>query len=53
MENDRSHLKYPLEHLPETNYWLYALQATRHPFSFFGVGGSVRVICITDIPRER
>ena len=28
MENDRSSLKYPLGHIAETNYWLYALQAT-------------------------
>ena len=25
-ENDRCHLQFPLEHLPETNYWLYCLQ---------------------------
>ena len=25
-DNDRRHLKYPLEHLPESNYWLYSLQ---------------------------
>ena len=25
-ENDRCHLKYPLGHLPDTNYWHYSLQ---------------------------
>ena len=25
-DNDRRHLKYLLEHLPESNYWLYSLQ---------------------------
>ena len=28
MENGgRANLDYPLQHLPSTNYWLYALQA--------------------------
>ena len=28
MENAHSNLKYPLDHIPESNYWLYSLQVS-------------------------
>ena len=32
MENDHCHLMHPLEHIPNSNYWLYSLQVRGIPF---------------------
>jgi len=35
-DNKFGHLKYPLEHLPETNYWLYSLQLNMYGYMLEG-----------------
>ena len=42
-ENRFSTLRYPLSHLPDSNYWLYALQLSTYAFFFESTECSVRV----------
>ena len=32
MDNDRAHMRYPFNELPDTNYWQYALQLNLYAF---------------------
>ena len=58
MENERASLKYPLHHLPETNYWLYALQLNLYAYFLeteYGmrVGGYYLAVVHPDAPGPR
>ena len=54
-ENDRGALKYPLQHLPDTNYWLYALQLNVYRYileSEYGMAVSSMLLAIVHPESE-
>ncbi len=58
MENERTSLKFPLQHLPQTNYWMYALQLNLYAYCLetqygFRVGGYYLAVVHPDASGPR
>ncbi len=54
-ENDRGALKYPLQHLPDANYWLYALQLNVYRYileSEYGMAVSSMLLAVVHPESE-
>ena len=58
MDSFRDHLKYPLQHIPDSNYWLYSLQINLYGYILeteydMKVGGYYLAVVHPDLDQPR